>query len=191
MYYLLMIGHLKGTVLHEDLKSVILDVAGVGYKVFTNTASLSGHKEKALELWTYLAVRENALDLYGFATKEELSFFELLLTVSGIGPKSAMAILSVATMANLRHAIVSGDTSHLVKVSGVGKKNAEKIVLELKDKLEGLSLDMSNSISGDVDALEALKSLGYGEREAREALKKADGDTTEKKVRAALKNLNK
>lgn len=186
-----MIGHLKGMVLAQDLKSVILDVSGVGYKVFTNTASLSGTKSQTLELWTYLAVRENALDLYGFATKEELSFFELLLTVSGIGPKFAMAILSVATMQNLRHAIVSGDTSHLVKVSGVGKKNAEKIVLELKDKLEGLSTDMSSSVSGDVDALEALKSLGYGEREAREALKKADGDTTEKKVRSALKNLNK
>lgn len=186
-----MIGHLKGSVLSQDLKSVILDVSGVGYKVFTNTAILPSGKNQTLEFWTYLAVRENALDLYGFTTKEELSFFELLLTVSGIGPKSAMAILSVATMQNLRHAIVSGDTSHLVKVSGVGKKNAEKIVLELKDKLEGLSTDMSSSVSGDVDALEALKSLGYGEREAREALKKADGDTTEKKVRSALKNLNK
>lgn len=186
-----MIGHLKGTLIHQDLKSVILDVAGVGYKVFTNTATLPIGKPQNLELWTYLAVRENALDLYGFMTQEELHFFELLMTVSGIGPKSAMGILSVATIANLRHAISSGDVSHLTKVSGIGKKNAEKIVLELKDKLEGLSVDISGSVSGDVDALEALKSLGYGEREAREALKKAEGDTTEQKVRSALKNLNK
>lgn len=194
-----MIGHLKGTIIYQDLKSVILDVSGVGYKVFTNTAfldsnpstSLRAGKDKIQEFWTYLAVRETALDLYGFATKDELHFFELLISVSGIGPKSAMGILSIASVQNLRHAIVSGDTSHLTKVSGIGKKNAEKIVIELKDKLDGLSLDMTESMHGDVDAIEALKALGYGEREAREALKKAEGETTEKKVRSALKNLNK
>jgi holliday junction DNA helicase RuvA len=186
-----MIGHLKGTIIHHDLKSVILDVSGIGYKIFTNTTHLDGKSEKILEFWTYLAVRETALDLYGFQTKEELDFFELLITVSGIGPKSAMGILTLATLPNLRHAISSGDTSHLTKVSGIGKKNAEKIVVELKDKIEGLSADISSSLSGDVDALEALQALGYGEREAREALKKALGDTTEQKVRSALKNLNK
>lgn len=190
-YDMRMIGHLKGTIIHHDIKSVILDVSGVGYKIFTNTAHIDSKSEKIAEFWTYLAVRETALDLYGFQTKDELEFFELLITVSGIGPKSAMGILTLATLPNLRHAISSGDTSHLTKVSGIGKKNAEKIVVELKDKLEGLSTDMSHSLSGDVDALEALKSLGYGEREAREALKKAIGDTTEQKVRSALKNLNK
>ena len=187
-----MIGHLKGTLLHQDLKSIILDVSGVGYKIFTNTAILESKKEQILEFWTYLAVRENALDLYGFKTKEELNFFELLVSsVSGIGPKSAMGIMSVASLANLRHAIATGDTSHLTKVSGVGKKNAEKIVLELKDKLEGLSTDMSSTISGDVDALEALKALGYGEREAREALKKtSDIKDTGEKVKKALKLLS-
>ncbi len=186
-----MIGYLKGTVIGQDLKSIILDVSGVGYKIYTNTAVLDGTSPNTLEFWTYLAVRENALDLYGFKTKEELGFFELLITVSGIGPKSAMGILTIATLPNLRHAISTGDTSHLTKVSGIGKKNAEKIVLELKDKLEGLGGDMSGTISGDMDALEALKSLGYGEREAREALKKTSGETTEQKVRSALKNLNK
>lgn len=186
-----MIGHLKGTILYQDLKSVVLDVSGVGYKIYTNTASLESKKNKTVEFWTYLAVRENALDLYGFGKKDELEFFELLISVSGIGPKGAMGILTLATLPNLRHAISTGDTSHLTKVSGIGKKNAEKIVLELKDKLQGLSPDLSKSMSGDVDALEALVTLGYGEREAREALKKADGDSTEKKVRSALKNLNK
>ncbi len=186
-----MIGHLIGTLLHQDLKSVILDVSGVGYKIHTNTASLDSQKNKILEFWTYLAVRETALDLYGFATKEELDFFELLLTVSGIGPKSAMGILSVATLSNLRHAIVTSDTSHLVKVSGVGKKNAEKIVLELKDKLDGWSAENGEFISGDVDALEALKSLGYGEKEAREALKKVvEAKDTGDKVKKALKLLS-
>lgn len=186
-----MIGYLKGTLIHSDTKSIILDVSGVGYKIFTNTTMLDSEKSKTLEFWTYLAVRENALDLYGFRTKNELEFFELLLTVSGIGPKSAMGILTVATIQNLRHAILTSDTGHLIKVSGVGKKNAEKIVLELKDKLDGAEGGVLGSSSHDVDALEALKSLGYGEREAREALKKADGDNTEKKVRSALKNLSK
>jgi holliday junction DNA helicase RuvA len=114
-----------------------------------------------------------------------------LLTVSGIGPKSAMGILSVATLQNLRHAISTGDTSHLTKVSGVGKKNAEKIVLELKDKLDGWTLEAGSSMSGEVDALEALKSLGYGEREAREALKKVtDTKDTGEKVKKALKLLS-
>ncbi len=194
-----MIGHLKGTIIHQDLKSVILDVSGVGYKIYTNTASLSpkrsvGNKPEAQAttvFWTYLAVRENALDLYGFVTEEELHFFELLITVSGIGPKSAITILSVATLPNLRHAISTGDTGHLTKVSGIGKKNAEKIVLELKDKLVGLSTDMSESTTSDMDALEALKSLGYGEREAREALKKvSDVKDTGEKVKKALKLLS-
>lgn len=186
-----MIGHLKGALIHQDLKSVILDVAGVGYKIHTNTASLESQNGKTLAFWTYLAVRENALDLYGFVTKDELGFFELLLTVSGIGPKSAMGILSVATLQNLRHAISTGDTSHLTKVSGIGKKNAEKIVLELKDKLEGWTGDGTGFVSDDVDALEALKSLGYGEREAREALKKVvDGKDTGDKVKKALKILS-
>ena len=194
-----MIGHLKGTLVHQDIKSVILDVSGVGYKVYTNTTSLpkrsAGDKSykasTTTEFWTYLAVRENALDLYGFGTKEELDFFELLISVSGIGPKSALAILSIATLQNLRHAISTGDTSHLTKVSGIGKKNAEKIVIELKDKLVGLSVDMSASVSGDVDALEALKSLGYGEREVREALKKvSDTKDTGEKIKKALKLLS-
>jgi Holliday junction DNA helicase RuvA len=154
-----MIGYLKGRVIDQDLKSVILDVSGVGYKIYTNTAQIDSKKNEFLEFWTYLAVRENALDLYGFTTKEELGFFELLITVSGIGPKSAMGILTVASVSNLRNAIVSGDTSHLIKVSGVGKKNAEKIVVELKDKLTGF--EVGGSVSADVDVIEALKALGY------------------------------
>ncbi len=186
-----MIGYLKGNIVAQDLKSVILNVSGVGYKIYTNTAILEGLKSKEAEFWTYLAVRENALDLFGFGTKEELEFFELLISVSGIGPKSAMGILTIATISNLRHAISTGDISHLIKVSGVGKKNAEKIVIELKDKIQGLTGDMTYSNSSDVDALEALKSLGFGEREVREALKKvSDTSDTGEKVKKALKLLS-
>ncbi len=185
-----MIGHLTGTIIHTDLKFVVLDVNGVGYKIHTNTAILDGKTSEIASFWTYLAVRENALDLYGFQKKEELDFFELLLTVSGIGPKSALGIMSAASLSNLRQAISSGDTSHLVKVSGVGKKNAEKIVIELKDKLENIAFE-ATSLSGDIDALEALKSLGYSERESREALKKvSDESDVGQKVKKALKLLS-
>ena len=185
-----MIGHLTGKIIHADLKSIILDVSGVGYKIHTNTAILDKNLDKNVSFWTYLAVRETALDLYGFQTKEELGFFELLISVSGIGPKGALGILSVASLENLKHAISTGDTSHLVKVSGVGKKNAEKIVVELKDKIENMIGD-SVYLSGDMDALEALKSLGYGEREAREALKKVgEEQNTGEKIKKAMKLLS-
>lgn len=196
-----MIGHLKGKIIDQDLKSVILDVSGVGYKIYTNTAllnqperSMGSKQSEALattEFWTYLAVRETALDLYGFTTKEELHFFELLITVSGIGPKSALGILSVSSLQNLRQAVGTGDTSLLTKVSGIGRKNAEKIVLELKDKLAGEEYEITGNASGDMDALEALKALGYGEREAREALKKVtEYKDTGDKVKKALKLLS-
>lgn len=186
-----MIGFLEGKIIDQDLRSIVLSVSGVGYKIYTNTAQLEKSLGTTASFWTYLAVRENALDLYGFGTKEELKFFELLLTVSGIGPKSAMGILSIATLGNLHHAISTGDVTHLTKVSGIGKKNAEKIVIELKDKVENLFGESNMSISGDVDALEALRSLGYGEREAREALKQvSDVDGASEKVKKALKLLS-
>ncbi len=184
-----MIGYLKGTVVHSDLKSVILDVSGVGYKIYTNTALLESSVSTPQTFWTYLAVRENSLDLYGFSSPEELSFFELLISVSGIGPKSALGILSIATLENLRRAIVTGDTSHLTKVSGIGKKNAEKIVLELKDKIDSIG-DTLVPQSADVDVIEALKSLGYSDKDAREALKKSEGTTPSDRIKSALKSLN-
>jgi Holliday junction DNA helicase RuvA len=190
-----MIGYLTGTIIHQDLKTVVLDVNGVGYKVHTNTGAIvfSTEAEKKISFWTHLAVRENALDLYGFVTQGELRMFELLMTVSGIGPKSALSVLVAANSTLLRQAIVSGDTTHLTKISGIGKKVAEKIVLELKDKIndeDGGSIILQ-STSGEVDALEALKTLGYNERDAREALKKViDVPDASEKVRKALKILS-
>ncbi|MHB1316725.1 MAG: Holliday junction branch migration protein RuvA [Minisyncoccota bacterium] len=181
-----MIGYIKGKIMWQDLKSVVVDVGGVGYKIYTTLGGLDVQKE--VEFFTYLAVRETALDLYGFIKKEELDFFELLLTVSGIGPKSALAILSVASLDTLSHAINTNDASHLTKVSGIGKKNAEKIVLELKGKAPQVSSTHMINSDND-DAIEALKSLGYSERDSREALKKAEGSTTQEKIRSALKNL--
>src|SRR3989338_2289841 len=132
-----MISSLSGTVRHKDLHYIVIDVGGVGYRVAVTTdTALDASPSSSILLGTPLAVRENSLDLYGFSNLENLGVFELLITISGIGPKTALGILNVATPAMLRQAVASGDTSSLTKVSGIGRKNAEKIVLELKDKLK-------------------------------------------------------
>lgn len=192
-----MISRLTGTIAHIDLKYIVLDVNGVGYKVATTADIMSkiGKDEKEITLWTYLAVRENAMDLYGFLSLAELNFFELLITISGIGPKTALGILNVASVHAIETAVQTGDTSHLTKVSGVGKKVAEKIVMELKDKVGTVAHtpESEKAMRGDADALEALKSLGYSQNEARDALKKVSKESTKTsdKVKEALKILGK
>lgn len=192
-----MISHLAGKIIHTDERFAVLETGGLGYKVFTTPETLQGLKNKTGEsanLWTYLAVRENALDLYGFVQKEELDFFELLITISGIGPKTALGILSVTTIKNLRQAIGTGETAHLTKISGIGKKVAEKIVLELRDKIDFLESEKdSGDMRDESDAIEGLKTLGYAEREAREALKKLPKEISRPsdRIKHALKLLGK
>jgi holliday junction DNA helicase RuvA len=188
-----MISSLSGTVRFKDLNTLVVDVGGVGYKVLVSTdTSLEATLSEPIFLWTHLAVRETSLDLFGFLEKESLDVFELLITISGIGPKTALGILNVASPATLRQAVASSDTSYLTRVSGIGKKNAEKIVLELKDKLKVSEVDMVGDVRSEGDAMEALVSLGYNERDAREALKKVPKETTgaSERVRAALKLLS-
>jgi Holliday junction DNA helicase RuvA len=190
-----MITHLTGTVMDKEERCAVIDVHGVGYKVFMAGATLEKLKEGAeASLWTHLAVREDAHTLYGFAAKDELNFFELLISsVSGIGPKTALGILNVSSVQNIRKAVTTGDTSHLTKVSGIGKKMADKIVLELKGKFGADSSDGGISLRDEVDALEALKALGYKHGEAREALKEVDQAITDtgERVKKALKILGK
>ncbi len=194
-----MIAQIKGTISELGGSYAVIDVGGLGYKVFVTADALHTLKVGAeARLWTYLAVREDALDLYGFPSRKDKDFFELLVgSVSGIGPKSALNILSLVSSDTLAGAIRTGSTAHLVKVSGIGRKTAEKIVLELKDKLGGVSFDesgqMAADMSSDLDAIEALKALGYDADESREALKKigADISDTSAKVKAALKILGR
>jgi Holliday junction DNA helicase RuvA len=191
-----MISRLTGMLVHSDLKYIVLDVNGVGYKVSVGPDIFSKiDKKEPLTLWTYLAVREDAMDLYGFLTLAELKFFELLITISGIGPKTAMGILNLATVHSLETAIQTGDTTHLTKFSGIGKKMAEKIVLELKDKVIEISgtAEHKQIMKNDADALEALKSLGYTPAEARDALKELPKTFTKtnEKIKEALKILGK
>lgn len=186
-----MIGTLTGKITHKNEKFIIVDVGGVGYQVNTVADTVLNTKiGDELYLFTYLAVRENALDLYGFTTKEELDFFHLLIGVSGIGPKSALTILSVAPPPILKQAVGSGDTSYLTKVSGIGRKNAEKIILELKDKLGSLEQD-DKGVGQDSDIFEALEALGFTSRDAREVLKRIPSEikNTNERIKEAIKIL--
>jgi Holliday junction DNA helicase RuvA len=187
-----MISRLKGTVVAVLEKQLVLDVSGVGYGVFVKPDLLgTAHTGSLLELWTYLAVRENALDLFGFETLEEKEYFELLITIPGIGPRSALSVLSSVTLETLGNAIATENTSYLTKISGIGRKTAEKIVLELKGKIGKES--GSKHMEHEADSLEALRALGYGEREIRDVLKTLPNELegTSARVREALKRLGK
>lgn len=189
-----MISKLSGKIVHKDLNFIVIDTGGVGYKVFITPDTLESVIDKTeASLWTYLAVRETALDLYGFQSKDELDFYELLLTVSGIGPKSGLGILSVTTVDALRSAISSGDTSYLTKVSGIGRKSADKIVLELRDKLGEATSRDSASLREESDVVETLKTLGYKPFEIRDAVKAIPKDIigTSQRVKEALRILGK
>lgn len=185
-----MIGSIKGKIVLKMDKFLIVEANGVGYKVNVSPDTLSKAKKVGDEimLWIHTHVREDALDLYGFLNHPELEFFEMLISVSGIGPKGALAILGLTSIETLRKAIGTGDTSYLTKISGIGKKTADKIVIELRDKM-GTELE-GTSLQGELDAMEALKSLGYSQNESREALKKVSPDlSTNAKIREALKIL--
>ncbi|MCF7833765.1 MAG: Holliday junction branch migration protein RuvA [Candidatus Pacebacteria bacterium] len=183
-----MIGSIRGKIIFEAEKYVIVETGGVGYKIFTiNNPLLNKNTES--HFWIYTHAREDALDLYGFPERKELGIFELLLNVSGIGPKSALGILAIASSDTLIKAISTGDTAYLTKVSGIGRKTAEKIVLELRDKMKDDNPDHAY-LQEEIDTLEALKSLGYGQNEAREALKNIPSeDNTNLKIKKALKIL--
>ena len=181
-----MIAKIEGQISYVGNRFLIVDVSGVGYKLFVTNEAISLSKvEESIKLWVHTAVRENSIDLYGFLDIEELSIFELLLDVSGIGPKSALSTLSVAPVSTLRKAIASGDTTYLNKVSGIGRKTAEKIIIELKDKLKEYEGDIATSqvMQEERDILEALRTLGYSQDEAREAIKRIPADMTEMNTR--------
>jgi holliday junction DNA helicase RuvA len=190
-----MLAHLEGNIMETRGDFVILSIGGVGYKVHLLPSIITSCKAGAgKSFYTHLAVRENALDLYGFTTHEELDFFEMIISVSGIGPRSGLAILSLATIETLRLAIGSGDTSYLTKVSGIGRKTAEKIVLELKDKIGAVErANGSPTLTEETEALEALRSLGYSQSEARDALRAVPEGTlnTNERLKEALKRLSR
>lgn len=191
-YTIVMISHLSGTVLEKGVRFIILDVGGIGYRVYVTEETLRRLKAGAeVKLRTHHAVREDNEDLFGFLEQEDLKLFELLLGVPGIGPKTALNILNAATPETLRRSISSNETAYLTKISGIGRKTAEKIILELREKLG--AGEEGTGLKEEIDALEALKSLGYSPSEARDALKEIPKEVagTSNRVKHALKMLGK
>ena len=190
-----MIAELVGQVSRLSPTHLVINVGGVGYKVAVTPATVekATHSRDRLHLLIHTVVREDALDLYGFAGDEELELFELLLSVSGIGPKTALGVVGGAAVDVIKDGIASGDPSYLTKVGGIGKKLAERIVLELKGKVGDLGRGATGGgKSGAGDAVDALVSLGFSETDARAAVSRQDrGLSAEEIVRKSLKELGR
>ncbi len=197
-----MIGFLRGFVDSVDLNQCFLDVQGVGYQVgITYRTGATLHVGTKVKLYTHLAVREDDMSLYGFSTPTELASFKVLIGVSGIGAKVAMGILSDIQVDELALAIAQKDLARLTKISGIGKKTAERMLLELKDKMgtgEGIDLSLSSESFGVMEDLaspviEVLRSLGYQTQEIMKVLGKVDiqGLSESDAVKLVLKELSK
>ena len=186
-----MIAHISGTILAVTDKSIIVETAGVGYRVFATAETLLKYKNgETASLWTSHIIREDSQDLYGFENQTDQDLFELLRGVSGIGPKSALGVMNVATIGTIARAINANDVGYLTKISGIGKKTAEKIILELRDKLPAIMETTLDDSSHDV--IDALIALGYSESKARDASRSLDPSLdTQAKIREALRLLNK
>ena len=200
-----MFYYVSGTVAHMGPYLAVIDCGGVGYACrTTNTTQAQLRVGEKGKLYTYLNVREDAMELYGFATQEELNLFQLLLSVSGVGPKAALSILSSSTPANLALSIITGDEKALTCAPGIGKKIAQRVILELKDKLaKGQTIAAGESYGGTgvtvipenklSEASAALAVLGYSQSEIGAALKGIDLDslTLEQIIKEALKKMMK
>ena len=200
-----MFYYVEGTVAELQPYLAVIDCSGVGYACMTTNNTLSALKKgQKARLYTYLHVAENAFGLYGFKTQSELNSFRMLIGVSGVGPKAALAILSVGTPETLAMAIVTGDEKALTVAPGIGKKIAQRIILELKDKIAkeqaASGLPMSGSTGGQVsfsskatEAAAALAVLGYSSQEVATAMKGVDVETLslEEIIRQSLKKMVK
>jgi len=191
-----MISYLEGKILDKNEKFFVVDVSGVGYRIFSHSGILEKIPENGqnVKIWTHLYVREDAMDLYGFLNKEELEFFENLISISGIGPRSALGILEVASVSSLKQAIVSEDETFFTKVSGIGRKTAQRLILELKSKLaKTVVLEKGGSFKEMGDAFEALVALGYRQSDVRRVLNELPKDmkSAEAKVKEVLKRLGR
>ncbi|MBE7038220.1 MAG: Holliday junction branch migration protein RuvA [Ruminococcaceae bacterium] len=200
-----MFSYLTGYLKEKSQTFVVIDVSGVGFKVYTSLTSLNDVMTKTendrVTFYTYLYIKEGIMDLYGFSTKEELTMFELLISVSGVGAKGAVAILSTATPQKLAVSVVTNDVAAIKKASGIGPKTAQRVILELKDKVKSEDLanqegsieteEIINLSGGKNEAVSALIVLGYTKFEAEKAVSKVDSSITnvEDIIKAALKAL--
>lgn len=191
-----MIAYLEGKIISKNLGELVLLNNGIGYQIFLSESVLKDLLlGQELAFYIYHNVKEEASDLYGFPKVEELELFKLLLSVSGVGPKTALGVFNICQAADLREAIYRGDVSLLSKVSGIGAKTAGRIVLELKDKVTSLSFySKINEGSGVArsDEIDALMALGYSLSEARQALNSIDSTISgsSDRLKEALKKMN-
>ncbi|KKR32354.1 MAG: Holliday junction DNA helicase, subunit A [Candidatus Falkowbacteria bacterium GW2011_GWF2_39_8] len=192
-----MISFIRGKILNKRKNFVIVDCHDIGYQVFVNPVV---HAElelgQSIEFYTHHHIKEDALDLYGFNNLEELELFELLLSISGVGPRSALGIMAASSVNELKESIARGDSSSLTKVSGIGKKTAERIVLELRDKMDVLTsseISTSGENSASSDEIDALISLGYSLQQAREALREVNPllKNSGERIREALRKMGR
>lgn len=198
-----MIYNVKGSLTYTDVNFAVVECGGVGFKCYVSMTTLKSLTSVGTQvnLFTYLSVKEDAMDLFGFYTRDELDAFKLLITVNGIGPKAAMAILSVLSPDKLSIAISSGDSKAIQSAQGVGKKTAERVILELKDKMAGIGGEstaqaVSNisgiSSSGNAsEAVEVLVSLGFNQSDAAQVVGAMDKSlTVDEMIRKGLKQLS-
>lgn len=192
-----MISFLEGTIEHKGDRYVILNAGGIGYKVIVSPKlanSLSENQGKVkVFVHSQMNMREGTFDLYGFTQKDDLDLFNLITSVNGIGPKSAMGILSAVEPSHLKSAVVNEDSNYLKKVAGLGPKTASRLILELKGKVDHIDAGVSGGVdlTQESQATEALLALGYSPSQAKDALKDAKGDSLQDRVRDALKILGK
>ncbi len=200
-----MFSYISGKLAEKNADSVVIDVSGVGFKIYTSAASLADSgvsKGEIVTFHTFMYIKEGIMDLYGFSTKEELNLFELLISVNGVGAKGALSILSVAPASKISLAIVADDAALIKKASGIGPKTAQRICLELKDKIKNEAIvsnadsdfsvyDTSGASDARNDAVSALVVLGYTASEASKAVAmvKEAYDDAESYIKHALKNL--
>ena len=202
-----MIGYIRGILEEADEQSVIIDNHGIGYRIFVPSSAFSGALPigKEVKIYTYLSVKEDAMQLYGFLTRDDLRMFRMLLGVNGIGPKAGLGILSALTADELRFAVLADDAASIAKAPGIGKKTAQKLILELKDKLnleDAFEQKLANQAAKDIsaadagsqvqEAVQALTALGYPGTDALRAVKKVEGAesmTVEEILKAALKKM--
>lgn len=190
-----MIGFLKGEVFFREGNFIILDVRGIGYKIIAASDVLAkASKGVSLELFIYTHVREDNIALFGFLESLDLKLFENLIGISGIGPKTAMAIFSTGSRNSIINAIAKGDVDFFTQVPRLGRKNAQKIIIELKNKFGGTQdFDLSTDDSQSKEVILALENFGYSKKESLDALKsiKGKGESIEEKIRLTLRTLGK
>lgn len=192
-----MFDYIKGQFISSSINSMVIEVGGIGYLLnASNQTIINCENKDSVKVFTYMYVREDEMSLYGFYSINEREMFLDLISVGGIGPKLAIQILSSIRLEDLALSIATGDASYFIKIKGVGKKTAERIILELKGKVNTIDFAGGSTVSGSSqsngDAIEALMTLGFSKADAVRAISKTDADLTlEEKITAALRMLGR